>query len=218
VAKVEEARSAGVPGNERINAFSDGVFAIAITLLVLELKVPEIPPESAAGGLVRALLESWPKLLTHVLSFIVLGIYWVGHHNMFLHIKRHDRVLLWLNIMFLMFVAIMPFPTALLSRYSEQQAAVIVYCSVLILTGLSLDTIWWYASKDHRLIDRNVDPVLIAFVHRRVLMAPAAYAIAIALSFINSEISKIIIVIVGLAYIFPNPLDVHHHRHLNADE
>ena len=90
-----------VPGNERINAFCDGVFAIVITLLVLEIKVPEIPIDHIATELPAALLAMVPKIFGHILSFAVLGIYWVGHHNQMVHVKHHDRVYLWLTILFL---------------------------------------------------------------------------------------------------------------------
>ena len=140
----------GVPGNERINALSDGVFAIVITLLVLELKVPELAAGVVREELPHTLKEMLPIIISHSISFFVLGIYWVGHHNMFMHIKRHNRVLLWLNIIFLMFVASMPFPTGLVVRYGQERIAVIIYAATLIAAGLMLDLIWWYATRDRR--------------------------------------------------------------------
>jgi uncharacterized membrane protein len=208
----------GLPGNERINAFSDGVFAIVITLLVLEIKVPELAVEVAEAELPRALLELWPKVFSHVISFVVMGIYWVGHHNMFMHIKRHDRVLLWLNIMFLLFVASMPFPTGLLSRYPGQQIALVIYCIVLILAGLSLDAMWWYASKNRRLVDPSIDPDLVVFVHRRVLIAPIIYLIAIGVSFLSVLMAELLLIVVAVLYILPNPLDVYHHKNLGEQD
>jgi uncharacterized membrane protein len=118
--------SKGISGNERIIALSDGVFAIVITLLVLEIKVPEV----ANSELSAAIVEIIPKILSHVISFVVLGIYWIGHHNMFMHIKRHDRILLWLNILFLLCVASMPFPTGLIVQYIDQQLAIVVYAAL----------------------------------------------------------------------------------------
>ncbi len=199
----------GVPGNERIAAFSDGVFAIAITLLVLELHVPTSVP---AGGLIELVPEFLPKLAGHVITFVILGIYWVGHHNMFLHIKRHDRALLWLNNLFLLFVAIMPFPTGLIVQYGNDRMAVIAYAGTLVLAGLSLDLIWRYATYKHRLVTPGMDPGLIAFVHGRVLLAPAIYLLAIGVSFISIAGAKVLFLIVAIAYIVPNPLDHYHHR------
>jgi uncharacterized membrane protein len=203
----------GVPGNERIAAFSDGVFAIAITLLVLELHAPASAP---AGGLVQLLPEYLPKVAGHVITFAILGIYWVGHHNMFLHIKRHDRTLLWLNNLFLLFVAVMPFPAGLIVQYGNDRAAVIAYAGTLVMAGLSLDLIWWYATHNHRFVTPGMDPGLIAFVHGRILLAPAIYLLAIGVSFFSIAGAKVLFLVVAIAYIVPNPLDHYHHRQFQA--
>jgi len=205
----------GVPDNARILAFSDGVFSITITLLVLELHIPEVEDHAK---LFSEIFGMWPQWLGYIISVVVIGIYWVGQHNMFFHIKRHDRTLLWLNILFLGLVATMPFWTNLLRAYSEQQIAVIMYAGTLALIGFTLDTIWRYASTDHRLVDPNIDPQLVAFVHRRVLLAPVIYLIAMALSFIHPYLvylAEALFAVVAILYIFPNPLDHYHHRALN---
>jgi uncharacterized membrane protein len=206
----------GVPDNARICAFSDGVFSITITLLVLELHVPSVEP----AELPVALLHTWDQWLGYIISVVVIGIYWVGQHNMFFHIKRHDRVHLWLNILFLGLVATMPFWTNLLRTYPGELVAVIMYAGTLALIGFTLDTIWRYASTDRRLVDPNIDPQLVAFVHRRVLLAPVIYLISIALSFISPYLAEALFAVVAILYIFPNPLDHYHHRALNetADE
>ncbi len=203
----------GVHGNERINAFSDGVFAIAITLLVLELKVPEHVP---VGGLIELVPEMLPKFLGHIISFIVLGIYWVGQHNMFLHIKRHDRTFLWLNNFFLLMVASMPFFAGLLTHYGEDRFALVAYATNLVLAGLALDAIWWYASSGYRLISSSMQTDMIAFVHRRVLLAPALYAVAAVLAFVSPMFSKLIFAAAAVLYILPNPWDHFHHRELTS--
>jgi uncharacterized membrane protein len=201
----------GVAGNERLGAFTDGVFAIAITLLVLELKLPEHAPEL---GLIALVPEYLPRIASHVVSFAVLGIYWVGHHNMFMHIKRHDRSLLWLNILFLLFVAATPFTTALMVEFGDDQLAVITYAATLVLAGLSLDLIWRYATHNHRLVTPDIDRGLVTFVHGRVLLAPAVYLLAIAVSFVSTTAAKVLFVLVIVVYIVPNPLDSYHHRQL----
>jgi uncharacterized membrane protein len=199
----------GVPGNERMAAFSDGVFAIAITLLVLGLEVPTRVP---AGGLIALVPEFLPRLAGHVVTFAILGIYWVGHHNMFMYVKRHDRTLLWLNNLFLLFVAAMPFPTGLIVQYPSDRLAVIVYASTLVCAGLSLELIWLYATHRRQMVAHELDPELITFVHRRVLLAPAIYLVAIAASFVSITAAKVLFVLVAVAYIVPNPLDHYHHR------
>jgi uncharacterized membrane protein len=203
----------GVDDNARIGGFSDGVFSITITLLVLELHVPEVEDHGLAF---QALLETASQWLGYIISIVVIGIYWVGQHNMYFHIKRHDRVMLWLNILFLGLVATMPFWTDFLRHYSDQQIAVVMYAGVLALIGLTLDTIWRYASDKRRLVDPNIDPQLVAFIHRRVLIAPVIYLASIALSFINVYLAEALFALVAVLYIFPNPLDHYHHRALGS--
>jgi uncharacterized membrane protein len=96
----------------RVTAFSDGVFAVAITLLVLSLQPPQLSDAVAAHHLARAVLDLWPKLLSYMLSFVIVGIYWVSHHNTFALFRRVDRALLWINLLFLMCVAFVPLPAA----------------------------------------------------------------------------------------------------------
>lgn len=208
----EEKPVAAFHGNERIIALSDGVFAIVITLLVLEIKVPEIPHELVAKELSHAVIELVPKMIAHAISFVVLGIYWISHHNTFMHIKRHDRVLLWLNILFLLCVASMPFPTGLLSEYPNERISVIAYALPLVFAGVSMDIMWWYASTHCLLDETQNDKNFIAFVHRRNLAAPIAYLFAIGISFISLTLAKFVFIVVGLYYIFPNPLDYKRHQ------
>src|ERR1700737_1299223 len=103
----------------RIEALTDGVFAVAMTLLVLDIKVPELPQPMATDELLRQLLALWPKFLSYVISFVILGVYWVGHHVQLSFIRRADRPLLWINILFLLWVALVPFSTALLGEYAK---------------------------------------------------------------------------------------------------
>ncbi len=142
---------AGLSTN-RLEAFSDGVFAVAITLLVLNLQIPQL---ATVSELVPKLGALWPKLLSYALSFVIVGIYWVAHHNTFHYIKRSDRNLLWLNILLLLCIVFLPFPTALLGQYPEQQVSVIIYAGTLVLTGLVLQALWWYATSRYRLVERS---------------------------------------------------------------
>jgi uncharacterized membrane protein len=108
----------------------------------------------------------------------------------------------------------MPFPTGLIVQYGQEQIAVVIYAGTLIITGLALDLIWWYASHNHRLVDKNIDPKLVTFVHQRTLLAPVIYLVAIGLSFISLFVAKLCFVAVALLYILPNPLDHYHHSGL----
>lgn len=171
-----------------------------------------LPP----GGLIALVPEFLPILAGDLVTFVILGIYWVGHHNMFMHIHRHDRTLLWLNILFLLFVAVMPFPASLIVFHGQDRLAVIVYAGTLVLAGLSLDLIWWYSTYKHRLVSPTMSADLIGFVHRRVLLAPALYLVAIAVSFVSIPAAKVLFLIVAIVYIVPNPLDHHHHRQVRG--
>jgi uncharacterized membrane protein len=107
----------------RIETLTDGIFAVAMTLLVLNISVPQISSHSAdivGTELLKRLFDLWPKILSYAISFLILAIYWSGHHRQFHYIKHSDRVLVWINIMFLMFISILPFSTSLLGEYREQ--------------------------------------------------------------------------------------------------
>ena len=112
---------------ERLLAFSDGVFAIAITLLVLDVRLPALGSGPVADELPRAMFAMWPKALAYALSFLIVAVYWLGHHRLFEHIPRFDSRLAWLNIFVLMFVAVLPVPTSILAQYGDTPAATILY-------------------------------------------------------------------------------------------
>src|SRR5438034_1622955 len=190
----------------RLEAFSDGVFAVAITLLVLNLQVPQI---ASASELVTRLSALWPKLLSYALSFVIVGIYWVAHHNTFHYIQQSDRNLLWLNILLLMCIVFLPFPTALLGQYPEQRVSVIIYAGTLVLTGLVLQALWWYATSGCRLVDRTIDPRLVQRATRRNLTAPLLYLLAIGISLFSIPASFVLFMLVPVYYILPGRIDRH---------
>lgn len=192
----------------RIEALADGVFAVVMTLLVLDLKVPVAGPDASAE-LPGKLLELWPRLLSFVLSFVIAGVYWVGHHNQYHFIRRSDRVLLWINILFLLCVAFIPFSTALLGEYPQQPIAVVIYGLNLILIGLVLYAHWWYATADCRLVDHDIDPHVVRVAKQRILIAPVAYTLAILLAFVGTALSLAIYLLVPVLYILPGAVDRH---------
>jgi uncharacterized membrane protein len=189
----------------RIGAFSDGVFAIAFTLLVLNLQVPKVP----VSEFVSRVLALWPNFLSYLLSAVIIGIYWVAHHNMFHYIKRSNRPLLWINILFLLSVAFIPFPAGLLGEYPLQRISVITYASSLIVTNLFLSLMWWYATHNHRLVDTDIDPHFVSTVNRRNMTAPVVYLLSIGISILSPLVSLIVFFLFPLYYIFPSHLDLH---------
>jgi uncharacterized membrane protein len=173
-------------GTGRTEAFSDGVIAVAITLLILDIHVPNVQT-----GLLQALLNQWPTYLGYVTSFLVITIFWANHHNMFRHIQQVDYALLLINAFFLMCIAFIPFVTALLTKYitspTEQHTAAIVYGATLLLNGILFNSIWWYAVWKRRLRGRDLDAPAVQRLTRGYLFGLPFYALAIVLSLLNVE-------------------------------
>jgi uncharacterized membrane protein len=203
----EHTTAAGTPLTKaRVEALSDGIFAVAMTLLILDVKVPA---PTRVDQLPRELLALWPRCFSYVISFVMLGIYWVGQHNQFHLIRRTDRTLLWLNILFLLTISFVPFSTALLSAYPQQQIAVIVYAVNLVVIGLILSGHWSYATRGHRLVDPDLPAHVIRFARRRILIGPVILALAIAVSFLGTKLSLLMFAGVPLVYLFPGKVDRH---------
>jgi len=172
-------------GLERVVFFSDAVFAIAITLLVLDIRVPEIPGALVDERLPEELAALWPKYLSYVLSFVVITMYWMGHHSIFSYIRGYDRTLMWLNALFLMAIAFLPFPTSLLGEYGEHRLAVVVYAGSLAVARLLLTAVWWYASAGRRLVDRGLSERMVRAHLLRGLAMPAVFVLSIGVSFLS---------------------------------
>lgn len=167
---------------ERIVFFSDAVYAIAITLLAIELKVPELPYEDTAE-LYRALLAEWPRFLAFAFSFWIIAIYWIAHHRYFHYIKRYDQRLIALNLLMLFFIALIPFTTSVLGEYGDLPGGIWLYAVDMMLLGLSSAWLWRHATAQHKLVDADLDPQVIRQIQLRALTTPLAALIVIALSF-----------------------------------
>jgi uncharacterized membrane protein len=183
----------------RLEALEDGVFAIAMTLLVLNLKVPE----RLDGSLLASLAALWPNALAYVGSFLVLGVFWFGHRAAMNYITRTDYAYHWLNIVMLMFVAVIPFTASLIAKYYAERTAVVVFGLNLIAIGMAMYAQWVYAVRGRRLVDPGLSAYVIRFAKIRMLFAPTAYAIAVGLSFIDTRISMVIFTVAPVLYILP---------------
>jgi uncharacterized membrane protein len=155
------------------------VFAIAITLLVIELTVPE-------GGmtgpqLTRELGRLGPKFFSFGLSFWVIGRFWIGHHLTFQYLKRWDPPMLWINLLLLACIVFLPFPTAVLGNHIALPVAVRLYAASVTVTGLAATLLWWYAAGKGRLVDEDLDPRLRRFILLRALTAPVVFGLSIPL-------------------------------------
>ena len=184
---------------ERILFFSDAVFAIAITLLVLSIEVPDIPQGLVAEELPGQLLGLWPKYLSYVISFLVILSFWIAHHSIFSHIRSYDRSLIWLNSLFLMCVAFLPFPSALLGEYGDQQLVVAIYAASLAITRLMLSAVWWYAYDKPYLVRLDIDQGTVRAFHLRALYIPLIFLLSIAISFfsVRAAIYSWVLLVVG---------------------
>jgi uncharacterized membrane protein len=206
----------GAADNLRLNAMSDGVFAIVITLAVFSIKIPDLAPGRAVAELPLALVKLLPDFAGLFLSFVVLGIYWVGHNNVFQHVLRHDRLMLWLNILFLLSVALIPFPTTLLVRYGAAQIPIILFALNMIVGGVLLDLIWLYATYNRHLMCDTVQPALVRSFHVRILTGPVIYLVAIGVSFVSLPAAKGLFAVAIVYYLVPTVQDLLHHEQLGG--
>jgi uncharacterized membrane protein len=173
-------------GLDRILFFSDAVMAIAITLLAIDLKVPAIDPASAATELPGQLAAMRPNLIAFLISFMVIGIYWILHHRQFGYIKRYDTPLMLLNLVYLFFIASMPFLAGMLGYYVFVPIALIAYTLAISALGFSMAAIWWYATYRHRLVSVDLDEDLIWDHKLRLLAGPLLFLVAIPFAYVSS--------------------------------
>lgn len=172
-------RMLGGEGTERIEALSDGLLAIVLTLLVLQFEVPDVDPDA----LPAALAAQEALLFSYVLSFAVVGLYWVVHHNVFRYITDHDRALLWLNLLFLLSISFLPYPTEVLGSYGTRIAWTL-YAANFVLVGVSLTAVWAYAARADYLDDR-IDDRAARLITLRGLIAPAVFALSIGVAAVS---------------------------------
>jgi TMEM175 potassium channel family protein len=192
----------------RVEALSDGVFAIAMTILVLNISVPTAETVSA-DQLPDALRQVAPQVIVYIISFINLGVLWVGQHNQYHFIDRADRWFLWINILYLLLISFMPLATALLGRYPLQRIALVVYGTNLIAATLVLTLHWRYATCGGRLVRPNLSRRVISLAYRRMLGSAGAYTIALVLSLLAPVASLALFLAVPLLNILPFTLDRH---------
>jgi uncharacterized membrane protein len=190
-------------GKNRIEALSDGVFAIAMTLLVLEFHVPNLPPDAPNVEVVPALLALWPKFLSYVVAFISLGVFWVGHHVMYHVIRRADRTLLWLNIFFFMFVSFLPFATSVLNAFPQAFIAPLFFGANLTLIGWMLFFQWSYAATQPEMLAAFVSADYRRAVRSRMLMVPVATTLTMLFCFWSVAISLTIYLLLLPFYMLP---------------
>jgi uncharacterized membrane protein len=170
---------------DRVLFFSDAIFAIAITLLVVDLQVPDGPVQS--GSLLR---ETLPQMGGFALSFAVIGLFWIAHHGLFRYIKGFNRTLIMLNLLFLGCVAFLPYPTSLVSAAGDQVPATIFYAASIIAAGLAETAVWLYAIHIRELALPGVAPVVHRWMLLRILMTPVVFLLSVPVAIVRPDLAK----------------------------
>lgn len=189
-----------LPGTARLEAFSDGVLAIVITLLVLELKTPHLEAANDAREALAALLALTPKFLGYLLSFFFVAVFWVNHHRFFRLIRQVDHGLLWLNVLLLLALSFVPFPTSLIGEYPRNATGLSLFALVLMSAGLAFNLMWRYA-RLRQLYHEDVTPALVARASVRGLVGPALYALAALMAFVLPLAAWALFVVIPLFYV-----------------
>jgi len=189
---------------DRITALSDGVFSVAMTLLVLDLRTPASEAIHSEQDLLHALLPLAPRLVTYLMSFLTLGIFWLGQQVQLDRLSRSGRDLVWIHLGFLCAVTLVPFSTALLAEHINNRVALLVYWANILLLGLLL--LWtWHQAVRGKLVREGTAPDIVAAIYHRILIAQLLYALGAALCLISTYWSIAFIVLVQLNYVVAPP-------------
>ncbi|HEY5390171.1 MAG TPA: TMEM175 family protein [Solirubrobacteraceae bacterium] len=192
----------GEPTTDRLEAFSDGIFAVAATLLVLNLTSLNAPH----GHLASVLASKWPLYATYVVSFITIGIVWLNHHAQFRHVASADRTLMVINLLLLMFVTLTPFPTSLLASHlnsgADEHVAAVLYAATLFAMGVSFFASYLWCARRH-LFEGWIDERHVSYLIRRNMLGLFIYAAAIGVAFVNAPTSLGLCGLVAIYYLLP---------------
>ena len=197
----------------RIMSFSDAIFAVAITLLILNINIPLIPKDQVTRDLGPAVRQLLPHFWSFTLSFVVIGVYWMSHHAVFRFIKRSDRTFLWCNLIFMMSIVVMPFSTNLLGAYGSNRLAVMFYAGNLTATGTLIALLWWYATRRHRLVDKELEPALRNHVLLASLLPAAIFFISIFVALASPALAKYVwLAIIPVDFLFHGHFRLSRHK------
>jgi uncharacterized membrane protein len=183
----------------RLETFADGVFAIAATLLIIDVGVPSGSTESLG----RALLDIWPQYAAYAISFVTIGIMWVNHHRLIRQIERVDDRFLFLNLGLLACIAFVPFPTRVLAEFvrgDDGQAAALLYGITLTVTAVFFISVWLYASRGGRLLHPHADPKEVSGITRSYLPGSPMYATATLVAFVSPQASAALFGLIAAFY------------------
>ncbi len=175
---------------EHVISFGDAIFAFAITLMTISIDIPDLPTNLTEAELLSRLNEMYPQVESYIISFAVIAIFWIGYHQVFNFITRSQISMVYLNLLFLLLITFLSITTSLVINYGSYQIPYVIYCVVVIMTGSLLALIWWYATKDYRLIDKDIHPLFIRGLMLNFLLIPFVFGISILVSFFNLDIAQ----------------------------
>lgn len=184
---------------ERLVFFSDAVFAIAITLLVLEIRLPVLPAEASDGEIGRALVHVIPKIIGFVVSFLVVGAYWEGHHRTLALVERVDRALVWRNLLLLLTVSFISFPTALFSEHPSRAVPLRFYALSLAAVGICMILVWRHATSSEELLRPGEHLGEIRRLRNRTLATPVVGVLAVLCSLFSLTLARTLLVMIPFA-------------------
>ncbi len=193
---------------DRMNALSDGVVAIVLTLLVLGIDVPR-DHNFSRDGLMSYLLKIEYQVTVYAVSFVLIGSYWVVQNVMFHFFRYSTRTLVWFNLLFLFLLTLLPFATQLIGVYRHEPLVMIVYGAINIACSLSLALIWWYAIQSARVAWPKIDPAVARSMMLRVLLGAGLSLIAIQVSFLNVRLAHVVFLLIPLLQISHHRVDAH---------
>lgn len=204
--RLEDTKQVSLMSLNRFEAFSDGVFAIAVTLLVLEIKPPDLS-QATSSEAVTKLLQVFPHVLSYATSFIVIGVLWINHHALFHFLKRVDRTILVINLLLLMCVAFIPYPTALIGEFGASLPVVVFYGLSLAMTGFVYNALWFYVVHRYITSEKLINQKSVRKATIWSLSYPISYLVAAGLAFINSNLSIVLYVLIPSFYLLPGVID-----------
>jgi uncharacterized membrane protein len=175
---------------EHVISFGDAIFAFAITLMTLSIDIPDLPTNLTEAELLSRLNEMYPQVESYIISFAVIAIFWISYHQVFNFITRSQISMVYLNLLFLLLITFLSITTSLVINYGSYQIPYVIYCVVVIMTGSLLALIWWHATKEYRLIDKDVHPLFIRGLMINLLLVPFVFTISILVSFFNLDIAQ----------------------------
>jgi uncharacterized membrane protein len=175
---------------EHVVSFGDAIFAFAITFMTLSIDIPDLPPNLTESELLSRLYEMYPKVEDYIISFAVIAIFWISYHQVFNFITRSHISIVYLNLLFLLLITFLSITTSLVIDYGSYQISYVIYCVVVIMASSLLALIWWYATKDYRLVDKDIHPLFVRGIMVNLLLVPFVFSISILVSFLNLNIAQ----------------------------